>query len=108
MDAKSRQTTYKCYWEIAQAADLTPDGQEFEESDARMPQKFVEEVRNWFQTREEWLLVFDGINLLLRLTMDKCTSALLPPRWHLPVIYEPGWGSYPRRVSSISALIHMS
>lgn len=62
VDAKSRQTTYKCYWEIAQAANLTPDGQEFEESDARMPQKFVEEVRNWFQTREEWLLVFDGVS----------------------------------------------
>lgn len=61
VDAKSRQTTYKCYWEIAQAASLAPDGQQFEASNSNIPQKFVEEVRNWLQTREEWLMVFDGV-----------------------------------------------
>lgn len=61
VDAKSRQSTYKSYWEIAQAASLAPDDQEFEESEATTPQRFVFEVRDWFQSREEWLLIFDGI-----------------------------------------------
>lgn len=61
VDAKSRQSTYKSYWEIAQAASLAPDDQQFEESEATTPQQFVFEVRDWFQAREEWLLIFDGI-----------------------------------------------
>ncbi|PWY92397.1 catalytic protein [Aspergillus heteromorphus CBS 117.55] len=61
VDAKSRQSTFKCFWDIAQAATLT-DGQEFEVPDTNTSQKYVEAVRNWMQNREEWLLVFDGIS----------------------------------------------
>ncbi|PYI10136.1 catalytic protein [Aspergillus sclerotiicarbonarius CBS 121057] len=60
VDAKSRQSTFKCFWDIAQAATLT-DGQEFEYPDTDTSQKYVESVRNWLQAREEWLLVFDGV-----------------------------------------------
>ena len=63
VDAKSRESTYKGYLDIVQAASLTlPEGQQSEDRDSRMPQRFAEEVRNWFQSREEWLLIFDGIN----------------------------------------------
>ncbi|KKK26286.1 hypothetical protein ARAM_003041 [Aspergillus rambellii] len=61
VDAKSCQSTYKCLWDIAQAATLT-DGQEFQSADAKSSTKYVEAVRNWLQSRDEWLLVFDGIS----------------------------------------------
>ncbi|KAJ5577199.1 hypothetical protein N7535_004125 [Penicillium sp. DV-2018c] len=58
IDGKSRESTFKCLWEIAQAATLveskaTPEYYE--------TQTYVNAVRNWFQSRQDWLLVFDGI-----------------------------------------------
>ncbi|KAL2829679.1 hypothetical protein BDW59DRAFT_141781 [Aspergillus cavernicola] len=61
VDAKSRQSTYKCFWDIAQAATLT-DGQEFQSPDTKSSSKYVDAVRHWLQSRQEWLLVFDGVN----------------------------------------------
>ncbi|OJJ76094.1 hypothetical protein ASPBRDRAFT_117311 [Aspergillus brasiliensis CBS 101740] len=61
VDAKSRQSTFKCFWDIAQAATLN-EGQDFEYPDTDTSQKYVDSVRNWLQAREEWLLVFDGIS----------------------------------------------
>ncbi|KAL4810278.1 hypothetical protein BDV18DRAFT_166684 [Aspergillus unguis] len=61
VDAKSRQSTFKCFWDIAQAATLT-DGEEFESPDAKSSSKYVEAVRHWFQSRQEWLIVFDGVS----------------------------------------------
>lgn len=61
IDAKSRKSAYKCFWEIAQAARLV------DRSDAENPTyleagSYVSAVRNWLQTRNEWLLVYDGIS----------------------------------------------
>ncbi|KAL4868892.1 hypothetical protein BDV12DRAFT_91119 [Aspergillus spectabilis] len=61
VDAKSRQSTYKCFWDIAQAATLT-DGQEFQSPDTKSSSKYVDSVRHWLQSRQEWLLVFDGVS----------------------------------------------
>ncbi len=61
VDAKSRQSTFKCFWDIAQAATLT-DGQEFQSSDTKSSSRYVEAVRHWLQSRQEWLLVFDGVS----------------------------------------------
>ncbi|OQE05898.1 hypothetical protein PENVUL_c021G02885 [Penicillium vulpinum] len=60
IDAKSRESTYKSFWEIAQAATLIEQkvtgNPEYHET-----QKYVDAVRNWLQTRKDWLLVFDGV-----------------------------------------------
>ncbi|KAJ0426152.1 hypothetical protein BJY00DRAFT_323622 [Aspergillus carlsbadensis] len=61
VDAKSRQSTYKCFWDIAQAATLT-DGEEFQSADTKSSSKYVDAVRQWLQSRQEWLLVFDGVS----------------------------------------------
>lgn len=61
VDAKSRQSTFKCFWDIAQAATLTA-GQEFESPDTKSASKYIEAVRHWLQSRQEWLLVFDGVS----------------------------------------------
>ncbi|CRG85975.1 ATPase family AAA domain-containing protein 2B [Talaromyces islandicus] len=60
IDAKSILSTSTCYWDVARAAALTSD------SDATQPPStstniYVDEVRHWFESREEWLLVFDGL-----------------------------------------------
>ncbi|KAK2757360.1 hypothetical protein FQN54_004874 [Arachnomyces sp. PD_36] len=60
VDAKSKESRSKCFWDIAQAASLlggaTPDpGWHAAES-------YVGTVRKWFESRQEWLLVFDGIS----------------------------------------------
>lgn len=61
VDAKSRESVFKCFWDIAQAATLT-DGEEFCAPNDRVSQKYVESVRTWLQGREEWLLIFDGLS----------------------------------------------
>lgn len=60
IDAKSRESSYKCFWEIAQAATLI-DAKEAEDPEYQQSQSYVTAVRNWLQTRHEWLLIFDGI-----------------------------------------------
>jgi hypothetical protein len=61
VDAKSRESTAKCFWDISQAAMLIED-QDFQQSHSEYCQKHVEAVRNWLQSREEWLLIFDGVS----------------------------------------------
>lgn len=62
VDAKSRDSIYKGYLEIAQTVSLIPDDQQFDGFDPMMSQRLAEDVRNWFQSQEEWLIIFDGIN----------------------------------------------
>ncbi|KAJ5493140.1 hypothetical protein N7539_001886 [Penicillium diatomitis] len=60
VDAKSRESIYKCFWEIAQAATLI-DPKEADEPKYQKPQTYVDAVRNWLQARHDWLLIFDGM-----------------------------------------------
>lgn len=61
VDAKSTQSRYKCFWDIAQAATIH-EGKEFGNADTKSNHNYVDAVRDWLQSREEWLLVFDGLN----------------------------------------------
>ncbi|KAJ5132794.1 hypothetical protein N7448_006952 [Penicillium atrosanguineum] len=61
IDAKSRESSYKCFWEIAQAATLI-DHKETHDPAYQKTQSYVNAVRNWLQTRHEWLMVFDGVS----------------------------------------------
>ncbi|KAJ5135164.1 uncharacterized protein N7515_004442 [Penicillium bovifimosum] len=58
VDAKSRESLYKCFWEIAQAATLVEPklSPAYHET-----QRYVNAVRSWLQSRKNWLLVFDGM-----------------------------------------------
>ncbi|OQD89690.1 hypothetical protein PENANT_c002G11140 [Penicillium antarcticum] len=60
IDAKSRESAHKCFWEIAQAATLV-DHKETVDPEYQEAQRYVSAVRNWLQTRQDWLLVFDGV-----------------------------------------------
>ena len=61
VDAKSRYSASMCFWDIAQAATLT-DENKFKEPRTDNPGRHVDAVRKWLETRENWLLIFDGIS----------------------------------------------
>jgi hypothetical protein len=60
VDCKTKASMSKSFWEIAQAVALLgddpPRDPAWDESS-----KFVTAVRKWFESREGWLLVFDGV-----------------------------------------------
>ncbi|KAI9725055.1 MAG: hypothetical protein M1812_000331 [Candelaria pacifica] len=61
--AKSREELWKGFWEIAQAAalkDVKDPRDAIYQADAAA---FIETVKKWFENREEWLLVFDGVTI---------------------------------------------
>ncbi|PGH16231.1 hypothetical protein AJ80_05254 [Polytolypa hystricis UAMH7299] len=60
VDGRSSESRYKCFWEIAETVSLI-EGTEHQDPNWRDVDKFVEKVRRWFESREDWLLVFDGI-----------------------------------------------
>ena len=68
VDAKSFQSTCKCFWDIAVGVGLvdrkTSVGGRADqgEEDDTSNLEYIDAVRNWFQSREDWLLVFDGVS----------------------------------------------
>jgi hypothetical protein len=60
VDIKTRDAAYKCFWEIALAATLT-EKNETTDTEYQQKKTYVDEVRNWLQNRQDWLLVFDGV-----------------------------------------------
>lgn len=62
IDCKSEEATYKCFWDIAQAAALlgAADVSEYDH-DWDAASKYLSAVRTWFESREGWLIVFDGV-----------------------------------------------
>jgi hypothetical protein len=60
VDARSRENAYRSFWDIGQAAALLgankPRNQDWDAAS-----KYVDTVRKWLETREGWLLVFDGL-----------------------------------------------
>ena len=60
VDCKTRESRLKSFWDIAQAVallgDQVPQDPGWEESS-----RFVDAVRSWFEAREGWLLVLDGV-----------------------------------------------
>ncbi|KAL2423311.1 hypothetical protein ABEF95_006157 [Exophiala dermatitidis] len=60
VDCKTRESRSKSFWEIGQAVAILgidqPHDPAWDESS-----KFVDAVRRWFESREGWLIVFDGV-----------------------------------------------
>ncbi|KAJ4573123.1 hypothetical protein HRR82_006778 [Exophiala dermatitidis] len=60
VDCKTRESRSKSFWEIGQAVAILgvdqPRDPAWDESS-----KFVDAVRRWFESREGWLIVFDGV-----------------------------------------------
>ncbi|KAL4897102.1 hypothetical protein BDV59DRAFT_198528 [Aspergillus ambiguus] len=59
-DAKSLESTYKCFWDIA--LGISQHYHDFHLPESSRSHGFVEIVRNWFQSHDGWLMVFDGLS----------------------------------------------
>lgn len=60
VDSRTEETCRRGFWDIGQTADLLDKG--------RYPGKtwetdvpFIDSVRKWFELRDDWLLIFDGV-----------------------------------------------
>ncbi|KAJ5239506.1 hypothetical protein N7468_004125, partial [Penicillium chermesinum] len=60
IDAKSRESAYKCFWDIAQRAGIIARG-EAQDPNYKESRTYVTDVRDWLEKQDQWLLVFDGI-----------------------------------------------
>lgn len=60
IDAKSTESVLKCFWDIAEKAMLI-ESPGYHLPDSTNSQKIMGVVRNWFESREGWLIVFDGV-----------------------------------------------
>ena len=60
VDARSRESSYRSFWDIGQAAALLGSN-EPRNQDWDAASKYVSTVRKWLETQEGWLLVFDGL-----------------------------------------------
>ncbi|KAI9738429.1 MAG: hypothetical protein M1834_008932 [Cirrosporium novae-zelandiae] len=63
VNARTRESLYKSYWDIAQQTtfqDLrsSPSG-----TNQQIATNFIETTKKWFESRDNWLLVIDGISL---------------------------------------------
>lgn len=85
VDAKSPEAAFKCFWEIAQAATLMGP-KEAQDPKYQESGTYVDAVRNWLQSRHEWLLVFDGIMFDHDEDINKFRS-LLPWNTRCSIIY---------------------
>ncbi|KIX92252.1 uncharacterized protein Z520_11998 [Fonsecaea multimorphosa CBS 102226] len=60
VDSKTKESRSKSFWDIAQAVAILgkdePRDSGWDESS-----RFVDSVRKWFEAREGWLLIFDGV-----------------------------------------------
>ncbi|KIW28729.1 uncharacterized protein PV07_08367 [Cladophialophora immunda] len=60
VDSKTKESRSKSFWDIAQAVAILgkdePRDPGWDESS-----RFVDTVRKWFEAREGWLLIFDGV-----------------------------------------------
>ena len=62
IDCKSEESIYKSFWEIAQAAALLGFADTSErDGDWDGAKTFLGAVRKWLESREGWLIVFDGV-----------------------------------------------
>lgn len=62
VDARTKESRLNCFWDIAEAVSLDVENET--QNPAWSNREILEErVRKWFETRENWLLIFDGITL---------------------------------------------
>ncbi|KAI1947903.1 hypothetical protein LOZ57_003055 [Ophidiomyces ophidiicola] len=62
IDCRTRESRYNGIWQIAQMADEQIAQKDSQDPNWRSTGVYVETVRKWLESRENWLLVFDDIS----------------------------------------------
>ncbi|KKZ62538.1 hypothetical protein EMCG_02944 [[Emmonsia] crescens] len=61
IDARSRESCCQCFWDIAERVSSTLQ-KESQDPDWRDRDKYIGKVLKWFSSRQNWLVVFDGLS----------------------------------------------
>ncbi|KAL1957927.1 hypothetical protein VTO42DRAFT_5319 [Malbranchea cinnamomea] len=61
VDSKTPQSRANGYWHIAQAASELKGEQQSPDPNWLYHDTYIDKVRRWLESREDWLLIFDGI-----------------------------------------------
>ncbi|MCJ1365966.1 hypothetical protein MMC16_005091 [Acarospora aff. strigata] len=61
IDAKLRGDRFQGFWQVAQGAAMKGVQDPRQNKDKETAATFVDTVKKWFEARQDWLLVFDGI-----------------------------------------------
>ncbi|KAK2873829.1 hypothetical protein FQN49_002033 [Arthroderma sp. PD_2] len=85
IDGKSKESRLNGIWEIAVAASILSEGQD---RDPRwlMADKYTANVKRWLETRDNWLLVFDGLGFEHEEDLDEFRN-FLPFKPNTSIIY---------------------
>ncbi|OAX78989.1 hypothetical protein ACJ72_06697 [Emergomyces africanus] len=61
IDARSRESCCQCFWDIAERVSSTQQ-KESQDPDWRDRDKYIGKVLKWFSSRQNWLVIFDGLS----------------------------------------------
>ncbi|PGH04037.1 hypothetical protein GX51_03707 [Blastomyces parvus] len=61
IDARSRESCCQCFWDIAERVSSTQQ-KESQDPDWRDRDKYISKVLKWFSSRQNWLVIFDGLS----------------------------------------------
>ncbi|KAG5287472.1 LipA and NB-ARC domain-containing protein [Histoplasma capsulatum G186AR] len=61
IDARSRESCCQCFWDIAERVSSTLQN-ETPDPDWRDRDKYISKVLKWFSSKQNWLVVFDGVS----------------------------------------------
>ncbi|KAM5450150.1 hypothetical protein MaudCBS49596_004524 [Microsporum audouinii] len=86
IDGKSKESRLNGIWEIAVAASIMSEGQEDRDPRWLMADKYTANVKRWLETRDNWLLVFDGLAFEHEEDLDEFRN-FLPFKPNTSIIY---------------------
>ncbi|KAF3483791.1 LipA and NB-ARC domain-containing protein [Arthroderma uncinatum] len=86
IDGKTKESRLNGIWEIAVAASILSEGQEDRDPRWLMADKYTANVKRWLESRDNWLLVFDGLGFEHEEDLDEFRN-FLPFRPHTSIIY---------------------
>ncbi|EFQ99614.1 LipA and NB-ARC domain-containing protein [Nannizzia gypsea CBS 118893] len=86
IDGKSKESRLNGIWEIAVAASILLEDQKDRDPRWLMAHKYTANVKRWLESRDNWLLVFDGLAFEVEEDLDEFRN-FLPFKPNTSIIY---------------------
>ncbi|EEP82570.1 predicted protein [Uncinocarpus reesii 1704] len=86
IDCRTKESCYNGIWQIAQIADGLAGEKESQDPNWRSTGIYVESARKWLESRQNWLLIFDGISFESSSDIDEF-KRILPFTQETAIIY---------------------
>ncbi|WEW55150.1 hypothetical protein PRK78_000578 [Emydomyces testavorans] len=86
IDCRTRESRYNGIWQIAQIADESTGEKDSQDPNWRSTRVYVESVRRWLESREDWLLIFDAVSFAHSSEIDEFKN-ILPFTKNTAILY---------------------